>query len=137
MAPLDLERNVVLERFQFNVQLSCISLVPKWIYRTLRTITSPLFKEFSFSVLCAMRMWWHFTVSDGWDDVDMLFNVLSERNPDFRVVFRGNWPYYKGGGSGTIPGFLKSYLPLVSSKGLVKFEHVPDAENQFWKYGFR
>jgi len=44
--PLDLRRNMVLERFEFTIGATNLSLVHEWIYQTLQTITSPLFNEF-------------------------------------------------------------------------------------------
>ena len=53
-------------------------------------MTSPLSKEFAFSVLGAMYESWDSNASsNSWGVVDMFFDALVERNPDFRVVLRG------------------------------------------------
>ena len=73
---------------------------------------------------------------DGWKAVDELLNILAERNPDFRVVFKGDFDSFRCGIRGkhdTIRWLLETHLPLVSSKGLVKFEQVLHEENRFWK----
>ena len=129
---MDLERNVVLERFDLNIQLYSLSQVHKWVYQTLRTINSPLFNELTFSILPTMFPWdLSYPVGadsvDGWKAVDMLLNAIAERNPSFRIVFRGGASPQRrafGKDHGAVRGFIESYLPLVSSKGLVKSEHV-------------
>jgi len=73
-----------------------------------------------------------------WRPVDLL-DSLSKRNPDFRIVLRGDspssfygtWRAYAG-----VPSFVVDYFPLVSLKGLVKFECVSHAEDRFGMYGF-
>jgi len=66
--------------------------------------------------------------------VDASFDALVERNPGFSVVLRGDFSLCCCGigDDSTIRGFVESYLSLVSSKRLVKFEHVPHLENPFW-----
>ena len=138
--PLDLKQNVVLERFQFNVQLFAFSRgVPEWIHQTLRTITSHLFSELTFGILNAMYSSYPCPPEngDGWDAVDTLFDAMAERNPDFRVVFRGEGFHSMRGDCDGVPKFPESYLPIVSSKGLVKFEHMADAEFRIRKLGFQ
>ena len=71
-----------------------------------------------------------------WEAVDALLNVLAGRNSDLRVVFRGDFDSFRYGSRGehyTVRWLMEARLPLVSSKGLVRFEQVPDAENQYWK----
>jgi len=73
-----------------------------------------------------------------WGTVDVLLESLSERNPDFRIVLRGNSPssfYGTWHTNDGVPSFVVDYFPLASSKGLVKFEHIPHAENRFGKFG--
>ena len=98
-------------------------------------MTSPLFNEFTFSILHALSpVLAHST--DGWKAVDASLNALAERNPDFRVVFRVDSPPQRRGVEndyGAVHQFTESYLPIVSSKGLVKFEYVSHKENRFWK----
>ena len=77
---------------------------------------------------------------NGWNAVDELLNVLAERNPDFRVMIRGDFYSFRYGIRGehdTIRWLIEDRLPLISSKGLVKFEQVVDAENRFRKSGVR
>ena len=138
--PLDLKRNVVLERFEFITKLSNLWQIHGWIYKTLRTITAAPFNEFVVWILNLVYPWsLRYTMSDdGWRAVDALLNVLAERNPDFRVVFRGDFDSFRYGVRGvhdTIRWLIEDHLPLVSSKGLVRFEQVPHTENRFWKSG--
>jgi len=73
-----------------------------------------------------------------WGDVDALLSVLAERNPDFRVVFRGEFDAFGcsiGGERDRVDSVVKDCLPLVSSQGLVIFEQVPHVENRFRKSG--
>jgi len=138
-APLDLKQNVVLERFEFDISSTSTSTLDGWICLTLRTITSPAFKEFMVWLPNEGISWDRMPMnSDRWGVVDASLVLLSERNPDFRIVLRGDspssrygtWRKYNGA-----PSFAVSYLPLVSSKGLVKFERVPHSENRFGKPG--
>ena len=64
--------------------------------------------------------------ADGWKAVDASLNTLAERNPGFRIMIRGDsslrrgiWDQYDA-----VSRFIESYLPLVSSKGSARFEHV-------------
>ena len=140
--PLDLERNVVLERLELSVQFYSLPKVYRWVHRTLRTITSPLFNEFVFWILSTTFLWNpSYPISaetvDRWKAVDALLNALAERSPDFRVVVRGDSSSTQCHGTendhGAVRWFTENYLPLISSKGLVKFEYVPHVENRFWK----
>jgi len=73
-----------------------------------------------------------------WGAMDASLVSLSERNPDFRIVLRGDSPsFYYGTWRDChgVPSFAVSYLPLASSKGFVKFERVPHSENRFRKAG--
>ena len=123
VTPLDLRRNVVLEKFEFTIAAIHFSLVHEWVYQTLQTITSPLFNEFVIWLLG-----WEVPRTpvndDGWGAVETLLNVLTERNPGFRIVFVGHGDW----------SLIASYLPLAWSKGLVQF-CFPHAENRFKKYG--
>lgn len=73
----------------------------------------------------------------GWGAVDELLNLLAERNPNFRVVFKGDFCRNVGGDPNIdeIRSIIEVLFPLVSSKGLVKFERVSHVENRFWKLG--
>ena len=70
--------------------------------------------------------------------MESLFDALAERNPDFRVVLRGDptlFLYYGYWGSwGVARPFFESYLPVVLAKGLAKFEYVPLVENPFLEF---
>jgi len=103
-------------------------------------ITSTRFDEFVIWILDGAHLWsQQYPPSDvGWEDVDALLNILAERNPDFRVVFRGDFDSFRygmEGENGTVRRLINDYLPLVSSKGLVGFEPVRQVENRFWKSG--
>lgn len=144
--PLDLERNVVLERFEFSVQLSNLWRAHGWVHETVRTIRSPLFNEFVIWILGASWSPRFQQSVEGWKAVDELLGLLAERNPDFRVVFRGEFRsfHYNSNGAGSdidvqdginIRSIIDDQFPLVSSKSLVKFERVVCVENRFWKLG--
>ena len=69
-----------------------------------------------------------------------MLNLLAERNPDFGVVFRGDFYSFRCSTEGEHHGDttrwrIEGRLPLISSKGLVKFEQVSDTENRSWKLG--
>ena len=135
--PLDLRQNVVLERFEFNVSLSILPRMEEWIYWTLQSITSSLFKEFVIWVLTEGYLWGPVN-GDGWKAVDALLNTLAERNPNFRVVIKGCFYSFLHGVRGGFEGvrsLVEGSLPLALSNGLVKFECVPRAENRFRKLG--
>ena len=124
----------MLERLELNIQLSNLSQVHGWVHQTLQTINSPLFNEFVVWVLGAGYPWSPRGIS-GWKAVDELLDVLAGRNPDFKVVFKGDLYSFLHGDYDGVRSLIESYLPLVSSKGLVKFQHVPRAENSFGKLG--
>ena len=97
-----------------------------------------MFNEFTLSIL-SIPLW---NLSSpistyDWEAIDASLITLAERNPDFRVVLRGNSTTRRYSGIENdlyaLRWFAERYLPLVSSKGLVKFEFVPTVENQFWK----
>ena len=74
--------------------------------------------------------------------MDASLIALAERNPSFRVVLRGNSDSRRRYGvcdesdeRNALQWFAESYLPLVLSKDLVRFEQVPIEENRFWKNG--
>ena len=114
---------MVLERFEFTINRGDISLVDGWICGALRTITSPLFNEFVIWFLDGGVLWSPMNI-DGWKAVDAMLDALAKRNPDFRVVLIGC-----GDGS-----FIASYLPLVRSRGLLRFQSSRE-ENRFKKSG--
>jgi len=137
---LDLQQNEALERFEVTVQLSSLCQIHQRLHQTLQTITSAPFKEFVVWILNTARPWSlrHPMSADGWGTMDASLNILGERNPKFRVVFKGDFDSFRCGTRGehdTIRWLIESHLPLVSSKGLVKFEQVRHAENRFWRSG--
>jgi len=70
--------------------------------------------------------------------MDALLGVLAERGPDFRVVFREDFHSFRRGTRGepdAVRRLIEGYLPLVCSKGLVKFEEASLTENRFWRSG--
>ena len=128
----------MLERFELTITLHRLPPIHKWIYRMLRSITSPRFNEFVIWVTNE-SVPLDLARADGWKVMDTaLLSALAERNPDFRVVFRVGFPSTYGGQLSAYPGtslFVANYLPLTSAKGLVKIEHVPRVENRFVKLG--
>ena len=138
--PPDLRRCVVLERFEFDVRLSDFWQLRGWIHKALQMITSTRFNEFMIWIIDAVhpRKPRYPRNGVGWESVDALLIVLAERNPDFRVVFRGDFDSFRcdmEGEYGTLRRLIEGHLPLVSSKGLMKFEPVRQVENRFWKSG--
>ena len=130
---------MALKRFEFNAKLSELWQLPGWIHDTLRTITSTRFEEFVIWVLdevAHMRSPHYPPSGVGWEGVDTLLNALTERNPDFRIMFKGDFDSFRCGMEGeysTARRLIEGRLPLLSSKGLVKFEPVRQVENRFWK----
>ena len=130
--PLDLKRSIVLERFEFAVTSHGFWKVHGWIHKTLRTITSPLFNELVIWILDVLRPWGplQLTSFDGWKTVDASLNVLAGLNPDFRVVFRGD---FAGLNRQRIDN---DHLPLASLKGFLKFEQVPNVRFTLYSRAF-
>ena len=133
---LNLIQNEVLERLELTIQLSSLWQIHQWIHQTLQTITSAPFKEFVVWTLNTVHPWSlrHPMSVDGWGAVDALLSILGERNPKFRVVFKGDFDSFRCGIRGehdTVRWLIESHLPFGSSKGLVKFEQVRDVENRF------
>ena len=96
-----------------------------------------MFNEFALSILAVSP--WNLSSpigTENWEAIDASLIALAERNPDFRVVLRGN-STTRGPGVGNdrdaLRRFAEGYLPLVMSRGLVKFEQVATVENRFWK----
>ena len=115
---------MVLERFELTVvSLAHILLVHGWVYRTLQTITSPVFNKFVVWLLDGRTPWTQMNNS-AWKPVDELLCILAERNPDFWVEFMVARP------DGWV--LMRSYLPLVRSVGLIEFSS-PRVENRFKK----
>ena len=67
---------------------------------------------------------------DGWKALDASLNVLAERNPDFRVVFRGD---FARNSRFALQRVRSDCLPLASLMNLVEFEQVSNVENRLWK----
>ena len=67
--------------------------------------------------------------------MDSLLGALAERNPDFRVVLRGDSMLLYGRWSTWVVAcsFFKRSLPVVLAKGSAKFEYVPLVENPYWE----
>ena len=133
--PLDLKRCVALERFEFTVELQSVSEVHDWILQTVRTITSPLFNEFVIWILrTTFHRWgqlWSLS-KEGLKAVDASLNVIAGRNPNFRLVFQGDF----SGEYGVIRHVVGiDYLPLASSKGYMMFEQAEDEESPLFKSG--
>ena len=129
----------MLEKFEFTLQLYSISQVHEWIHQTLRTITSPLFNEFVIWILHMTYRWDLLSAmnADGWNVLDASLGALAERNPDFRVVFRGDCTLFRCGLSPVhdrTHSFFEKFLPVVASKDFAKFECVPHhVSNPCWE----
>ena len=124
MPALDLGPNAMLERFEFTVAVTELLLAYSWIYWTLHSITSPVFNEFAVWFLNTGPPP---TPTDGtrWDALDwFLSKVMTERNPDFRVVVMGyaDW------------SLVQAYLPLCVKRGWGRAAS-PQAENRFRRLG--
>jgi len=122
---------MVLENFQFAIEPYGLLQVHEWVHQTLRTITSPVFNELVIWFLHMTHSWnlLNMMSVDGWKAVDASLNTLAGRNPDFRVVFRGDFE----GDYGVIHQSIESnYLPLASLKGFVKFEQVLNVEDRLF-----
>ena len=120
--PLDLKKNVVLERFEFNTMMSNLSLVHRWIYDTLRSITSPVFKEFVIWILNSGCPVTPMDIGD-WRDVDRLLISMATGNPGLRVELMGYGDW----------SFITNYLPLAMSTGMITSGSPVEEENLFSK----
>ena len=89
--------------------MTSLSSVHEWIYRTLQTITSPVFNEFAIRLLVSGHPWDPMN-RDGWGVVDASLDALAKRHPDFRVVFMGYGDW----------AFVEGLLPLAKSNGLIR-----------------
>jgi len=124
---LDLRGNVVLKRFELHIGFSPLLQAHEWVLSTLRSIASSAFNEFVIWILSCYGPGPE--VINGWKTVDLLLCTLAERNPDFRVVFRGDHQFlfresrYVYDGGPLIPQIL---LPDFFSKGFAKFEYAVD-----------
>ena len=89
-----------------------------------------MFNEFVIWFLHMTHSWGlpYSMTAEGWKEVDASLNVLAERNPDFRVVFKGDYDVIRG-------LIEEDYLPVASSKGFVVFDRAPKVENRFLKLG--
>jgi len=124
VTPLDLKQNVVLERFELSAKETNLPLAHGWIYKTLQSITSPVFNKLVFWILGS-----EYPVApdpingDGWKSVDALLVSLANRNPGLSILFMGSV-------HGSV---IVRYLPLTRSMGLFKFG--PRVENRFRRFG--
>ena len=138
MEPLDLSKNVMLERFKLIIDLTRLPIGRGWVCRMLQTVTSPAFNELVIWSLYGWRLWDQQSTGS-WEDLDALLSVLAERNPDFRVVFRAvppqspQSPHDIWHTCEEVRSLTTSCLPLASLMGLLKFEHAHDAEDIDWK----
>jgi len=129
---LDLARNTALERLELHAELTSLPRAHEWICQTLPTITSPAFSELVVWARGSGNVYGTPGDIDGWKRVESSFGTLAIHNPDFRVVFRGDCPSPPFGCWCTYDkarSFFESYLPVVLSNGLARFEHVPHVDN--------
>ena len=124
---------MVLQRFEFNVSFYDISLVHRWIYQTLQTITSPVFNEFVFWMLDTGSLMGQMD-RNGWTAVNGLLVTIAQRNPNFRVVFKGSYWSFMDGllTDDGARAFLSEYL-LITLLSWVRFEFVVRKQNRFGK----
>ena len=82
-----------------------------------------MFNEFVIWVLGPGKLQWSPGDMNGWKAVVSLLGTLAVQNPNFRVVVKGDCPSppftYDNARS-----FFNIYFPVVSLKGLARFEHV-------------
>jgi len=126
---------VALERLELHVDLTSLPRVHEWVYLTLRTITSPVFNEFVIWILGGDYKRGPRSIHS-WKVVEPLLRTLAQRNPDFRVVFKGDrlsFLYNSWGIYDRVCSFVRIYLPVVLSNGFVKFEYVPHVDNPCWE----
>ena len=72
------------------------------------------------------------------DDTGLSLDALVGRNPDFRVVVRGEFPPFIYGPWADYDGphsFFENYMPAVASKSFVNYEYIPQVENRIWGLG--
>ena len=125
-----------LERLELTIQVTALQLAGEWVHRTLRTIASPVFREFVIWVVNGVYPWSPVSTL-GWAAVELSLDALAERNPDFRVVLRGELPLIYGTWcdyDGNYSSF-ESYLPIVPLKSFVTYEYVSHVENGVWRLG--
>ena len=122
---------MALERLEFTISLSGIATARNRVYWTLRTITSPVFNEFVIWLLDAKIPWTQMDHND-WRDMDAFLSYsIAKRNPDFRVVFKGNFTSFRDstwGNSDGVRSLITNLMPLVSSNRWAKFEYVSHVE---------
>lgn len=129
---LDLRQNVALERLELHVELTSLPQAHDWVHSTLRMITSPVFSEFVIWVLDGDYQ--HGLVpTSSWEVVESSLGALAERNPNFRVVFRGARPSFvpsfRSACCDRARSFFEAYLPTVLSKGFARFEYIHNRHN--------
>ena len=124
---------MVLERLEFHTSLAGLAMVHDLVYRMLRAITSPVFNEFVIRLLDTGTPWTRMN-RHGWAAVDGLLNSIAEQNPDFKVVFKGNFSSSRGTtlvNADWVRSFVTNFMPLVSAnRRWAKFEHVLHLENR-------
>jgi len=130
------ERNTRKAQITHSVVLSPAS--PQMGLPELQSTTSSAFNKFIIWVLSGDYRR-NPVYINGWKTVDLLLGALAERNPEFRVAFRGDCPLFHCGprrAYGTARLFFETYLPTVSSKDFVKFEYIPCVENPYCELYF-
>jgi len=73
----------------------------------------------------------------GWAPVVSSLNALAKRNPNFRVVLRGEFPLIYGTWCDRdgAHSFSRSHFPIIPPKSFVTYEYVPHVENRVLGFG--
>ena len=126
----DLSGNSVLARFKLRVDLEDLTRIPSLLHKTLSTISSPAFSEFTlklessptesrfFHLLSSKAVW-----GVGWGVIDRDLNKIARAiGRDIRLVVRvgmdgGVW-------SPEFRQFVRGMFPLMGARGLVEVEVV-------------
>ena len=122
----------MLEKLELNISLAGIAMVHNWVHQTLWAINSPVFNEFVIWLLDAKIPWTQMN-RDGWRGVDALVYSMAKRNPEFRVVVKGDFSSFRDSASSnpdSVRSFITSFMPLVSSNRWAKFEYAPYARGR-------
>lgn len=122
----DLGRNFALTRFELRVDPEYLTLIPPLVHKTLETISSPAFSEFTlklegypvenrfFHLLTSGVVW-----GNGWGTIDRILNdMVRTVGRDIRFVVRvgangGVW-------SPELGRFVGDMFPLMNARGLVR-----------------
>lgn len=119
---MDLKDSHALEKFEFKADCAHLSSTPGWLYRTLWKINSPLFREFTLSILnCLSAIHLQAAIGgDDWKTIDVYLFVWSKFQPSFQVIFRVGFE----GDEATMKDLIMECFPLVSKKRIMRIEQL-------------